>query len=1145
MTLADLLDSLEAYSVQLLARGEHSLVLAGAVNELPPDLIDEVNRHKMAILELLSTPGTPTSSESPPGMEGTVYLASHGQSRLAFLDRLEPHSTAYNVSASILISGPCRSEDLAATITQVTATHPASRTRLARVNDVNLSVVTCHAPLIELPVIDLSLLPPSNREQALERVREEVAQTHFDLERLPLYNLRLVRLSPERHELVAALHHYICDGWSLVRALREVAALYTGHLSTVRRLPVKGAGSYAEYARQQRATCRTPAVEHSLVRWRERLQAFQNPIQFPPSVAQASPDRGSGARLTFTLNAELEHRLRSLANSLRCTLATALTGIFALTLARMSRSGKFLIGMAASDRPHSDFEETVGFFVNWLPLRVDLSNNPDFATFLADLHLERMTAFADVHIPFDEIVRAAGHERKAERHPLFQFMFVSHVPARGVRFGDLKAQVNPLFSGASKLDLTMFFTDARRALSVVGSGQVHLEIEYAAGLFDKSTIERFIHNFLDIAQHSTLNPSGKPVWLKPQASTTRPAFSHSISPLIDIANAIANNPDLPAVSFHGQTWTYRQLAAFASLVAHDLAKNGLHPGDRVCVLCARGPALVGAMLAAMLSGGIFTPLDAGNPDSRLKLIVDQAAPSIFLASDDLVDRARLLAGEHRVMNLSQIHPNNASASWDHWLTGIQRGSPAYLLFTSGSTGRPKGVLGGHFQLANFCSWLSRYLELGTGDKVLGKTSFAFDASFRETITPLTVGASIELAGDCEALDSMALLRIIATHGVTVLHATPTLYRDLLLVLEQAQREGLAGQAPTGLRSVMCGGETMDRELSTEHFRLLPTCRLYNLYGPTECTVDVTAYEVSAQDSGVLLPVGQPIQNTSIIIVDPERRPVGAGEEGEIVILGHGVGPGYWGDAKPRDKNMPDGFIPARELGLDIAGDAFLSGDYGVLREDGVIEFRGRKDRQIQLGGVRIELDEVEAALLRIDSVGQAALSYRRDRPPGHIVAFVELKAGRPSPDIAGWRETLSQYLPAVMIPSSFEVLDRLPRLVTGKIDRDALAQIATADTEEGELGMEAKVIVSLMCELLGRRDVSPHISFFAQGGHSLNAVRLVARANHKFSRSLTIKDFFTDPTAIGFARRITSTPDVGARELPMVRTPRPRRTLDG
>jgi amino acid adenylation domain-containing protein len=1149
MTLPELLRELEYRGVDLRVRGDSRLILSGAVSILPEAVLARVGELKPAILDLVAA-GHEADAEPRSAAEGALYLASYGQSRLAFLDQLDPGSTAYNVTASVILRGPCDTAHLSRALCAVAAAHPALRTRLARIDGVDISVVGLNATLA-LSVYDLSDMPAMRRSQALIALKEEVARSRFEIERAPLVAWALARLDPGHHELVVALHHYIGDGWSLVRALREAANVARGARDPDS-APCTGVGSYPDYARRQRVVCRTPEAAAALAAWRARLDGFDRPFPFPcDRAALAASGVHAGGRHTFAPDPDLEQRLRARAAALRCTLGTLLTGIFALTLARTSGAERFLIGMAASDRPGKIFEETFGFFVNWLPLRIDLAHHPSIAAFISDLHRERLSALDDTHLPFDRIVSAAGCERRADRHPLFQFMFVSHVPARGVRTGNLGVSIEPLFGGAVKLDLTMFFTDARDAVAVeAGASGIYLEIEYARALFDAQTITRFSEMFLAIAETAAANPTAPAI---PEPASHRRCavargvrIDHDPSPLFAIARAIGRAPNAVAARARhepGGTRTFGEIGAEAAGVVEALARAGIGDGHRVCALHARGTRAIAAMLGTMLSGAVYVPLDPAHPDARLATILGLSRPAAILACPRSCARAERLAGGLPVL-IPAPSTDGAATLWERRLSRIAGSNPAYLLFTSGSTGWPKGVLGAHGPLANFCGWLARYLDLSAADVVPCKMSPAFDASFREGMGALVGGARLALLSDEDAADTAKLIAALQRDGATVLHGTPTLYRDFFAVLEEMRPGGHFPELLPALRAVMLGGETLDAALAAAHARLMPNCALHNVYGPTECTIDVTAYEVGQVTDEPEIPIGGPIQNVTISVLGTDRRPLPLGDEGEIAIAGGALGLGYW---PAPDKGETARFAAAREIGLEGEGPVFLTGDYGILRPDGTLLFRGRRDRQVQVGGVRIELDEIEAALLGLDDVAQAAVLHRAGPGGAHVVAFIERRPGCAPRGPQGWRVALARRLPAAMVPATIEERERLPRLASGKIDRGALASAPAAEPTAAVLEREARLVLDLMRELLSAKRVSPTTSFFAQGGHSLNAVRLVARANRALGRSLTIKEFFADPTAIGFGRRLAQAPvEAGASSTASpVRALRPRRPLHG
>ncbi|KRQ04938.1 hypothetical protein AOQ71_29265 [Bradyrhizobium manausense] len=839
------------------------------------------------------------------------------------------------------------------------------------------------------------------------------------------------------------------------------------------------------------------------------------------------------------------------AAEMRCTVGTLLTGVFAMALAKASGLKRFLIGMAASDRPEKRFEDTFGFFVNWLPLRIDLSRHETITEFLVELNRERLSALAEAHIPFDRIVSAVGCERRADRHPLFQFMFVSHVPARRVEAGNLQVSIEPLFGGAAKLDLTMFFTDADRAVAVEGrSSRMCFEIEYARRLFDSNTIIRFSETFLSIAESVAADPTTRVLTEIPDGPRYALARGVNIqcdpSPLHAIARAIERTPDAIATRAQHewpQTRTFREIGANAVAVAEALERAGVTKGNSVCTLQSRGADTIVVLLGIMLAGAVYVPLDPAQPDQRLAAFVRLARPAAIFSCPRNRTRAERLGGGAKVL-VSEASTAGASTSWASRLSRIVGTDPAYLFFTSGSSGQPKGVLGAHAPLANFCVWLASYLDLSASDVVPCKSSVAFDASFRETISTLVGGAQLALLSDEEAADSHKLLTALHREHATVLHATPTLYREILAVIEELRRDTDCPDLLRTLQGVMLGGEALDAALAALHARLLPTCVLYNVYGPTECTVDVTAHEIRSTTTEAEIPIGKPIQNVSIAILGADRRPLSVGEEGEIAIVGSAVALGYCPNLNEDEARR---FTTAIDIGLEQEARVFLTGDYGILREDGSLLFRGRRDRQVQIWGMRVELDEIEAALLGLDDVAQAAVIHQKGPRGTYVVAFVEPKTGCVPRGPGGWRMDLAARLPAAMIPAVMEERERLPRLPSGKIDRGALSSVPAAERSSSyDLSPESQLVLELMQDLLGADLVSPTVSFFAQGGHSLNAVRLVARANRAFGRSLTVKEFFAHPTAVGFGQRLAEAPIrvVAAGGAP-ARASRPRRPLNG
>ncbi|MET3408859.1 amino acid adenylation domain-containing protein [Methylobacterium sp. 1030] len=1118
MTVPALIDELDARGAFLALRGD-ALLLQGETAALPGDLVARIAGHKPEIREYLADLRAAPATQAAGGGLFSVYLPSHGQERLAFLETLYPDSAAYIVAASVFFRGDLDIGRLTRALVDVVGRHEAVRTYLARRGERSFAV-TDHEMVIDLPFFDLS--GQGNAAAILARWRSEIATTPFSLERPPLMRWKLVRHGPGLHELMVAIHHFISDGWSLVHAFREGAQAYGANLSAARR------EGYRRFARYQRQRARHADRDAAVAAAKASLEGCDlaiRPFGRPREVVRS--DRGG--RSTFTVDRSVAPRLRTIAAANAITIGTLLSAAFAAILHRHSGAPKFVLGVALSDRPSVEFESTFGFFVNWLPVPVECRPGEDFLSFASRFHAAKLAAIERGHVPFDEIVRTMDVGRQMFLHPLFQYMCVSHVPARRVAIRGLDLSIQPIPNGGAKLDLTVFLTDTRDALAVEGEGDLFLEFEFNRDLFDDALIDGLVVEYQALLRAVADDPAARVRDAEPVPPAGRMIeHPHAGSILEPFLGRCEKTPDAVAVRFGDADVGYAALRDRALAVAAALAGAGVVSGDRVCVLQERSPDLIAALLGCFFAGAVFTPLDSDFPGERLRTIVAAAGPAAILCSARFLPAARDLDADARVVDLSIVPQTGTFDA----RSAVGGDSPAYLLFTSGSTGTPKGVVIGHGGLANFTGWLGRYLATTQADRVLCKTPFAFDAFVRETVAPLCTGATIVMVSDEEALDMPALLNAIEANDVTVLHATPTIYRAMLA-------EAGAARKLRSLVHVMCGGEVLDAALATRHAERNRQSRLHNVYGPTECTVDVTAFEVPP-GGGDPACLGAPIANTRIVIVDESLAPLPAGAVGEIVIVGAAVGLGYWRN-EAEDKRR---FIDAAPFGA--SGRAYRTGDLGQFGPDGLLRFHGRIDRQVKIRGARVELDEIESVLKRHPAVRDAAVIVHAAKAgEGALFALAVVESGAAGVE-QGLRDALGAALPIYMMPRAFVLVPDLPRLTSGKIDRRRLADlmpVADADPQQqvdvADWSAEEREILGFVRALLEREDVSIHDSFFDLGGHSLNAVRLLARVNKRFGVSLSVRDLFDNPTVAGLAARLLRPDALAApNEIKKLRRPR-------
>ncbi len=1115
MKAVSVFQELDALDIDLGIVGDN-LILTGNTDALPPSLRAALVKDKLELVRELR--GYRRTSENLWGDNDSCcfYLASHGQQRLAFLDALHPQSSAYVVSASVFFRGEVDQVELVECLKQVAFEQDAVFTHLVRSDECDLSAVD-RSMQIEVPVIDLS--NHANPDDEVLRLRNVISTSPFDLTTPPLWRAALVKMRDNSFELIVAIHHFISDGWSLAAAFRRLAQIY-GRKGVGVDMHQPGA-KYQQFARQQRQRMLQADAPRMLTDAHVALsgcslasQRFDGRLRTPVTSDRAG-------RAAFSLDPLQARQLRTLASQHSLTIGSLLAAAFALTLHRFIDANRFAIGIAASNRPHARFENSFGFFVNWLAVPVDCRGDQSFISFVEQFHAEKLAAIDRIFLPFEEIVKLCGVQRHPHLHPLFQYMFVSHVPARRIALSGMDITLLPLPNGSAKLDLTMFLTDSRMALAVDGEGDLFLELEYNAELISQSASDRFISLYrkfltsvtaksdISIAEMIGQSPSVVHGKQQPCPETMLTFFDQ----------AVERHAGQVALECEGENWTYSQLHRRAAQIAEQLQADGVG-GQTVCILTKRGFEQVAAIIGTLAAGAIFITLDLNAPVSRNQYIFDDAGPKVLLFSDPLdADQFELLPGQIAA-NVERYGQACDTARASLASRDIQPDDPAYIFYTSGSTGTPKGVTISHQALANFVGWMGYALGLTGADRVLAKTPVSFDAFLRETLASLCFGCRIVMANDDDALDIEKLVSMLNERNVTVLHATPTIYAAML-----AEAGPRAGTSLQSLSRVMCGGEEFSPNLAALHFDLSGSCRLFNVYGPTECTVDVTCKEIIKQD-GATITLGHPIHNCSIIIANESMLPVDQGQIGEIIITGAPVGLGY----RLPERQGSDSFFLSDYFDSPVR--AYRTGDCGRLLISGEIQYCGRTDRQIKIRGMRIEPAEIEAVIETHPDVKKAVVLALPDcGNEVRLFAAVEPVPGLGFGDDV-WTTFLQVYaarsLPPAMTPTLFLPVDAFPRTAHGKLDHKYLLEMAARYVATPAKPVETIVtnpieakIIAMAEELLGHPNIGRNDNFFAIGGHSLSAVRLLSKVNKTFGTTLTVKDLFAEPTVAALAAAVS------------------------
>ncbi|HEV8581881.1 MAG TPA: amino acid adenylation domain-containing protein [Thermoanaerobaculia bacterium] len=1034
---------------------------------------------------------------------GGELPASFEQQRLWFLDRLEPGSALYNLPSAIEVEGSLDVPALAASLGEVVRRHEALRTTFAARAGEPVQVI--HPPAaIALPVVDLAALPAPARRSEAERLATAEARRPFDLARGPLIRTLLLRLGSEHHLAVLTLHHIVSDGWSMGVLVREVAALYpacrAGEPSPLPVLPAQ----CADFAVWQRERLQGEALEGELAFWRGALAGAPLVLDLPTDRPRPAVQTFCGAQAAMHLEPRLVAALREAGRAAGQTLFMQLLGAFEVLLARWSGQEALLVGTPVSGRARPEVQGLIGFFVNTLPLRGDLTGEPSLGELLGRVKAAELAAFAHQELPFGRLVEELHPDRDLSRSPLFQVMFaLQRAEAEALRLPGLTLRSRDLDTGTAKFELTLQLAEG--AESVAGW------IEYNTDLFDAATVERMAEQLATLLRSfpGGLERLVSDLPLLPETErrqllvdwngTGRQWPGETLVHELFEQQAL-RTPDAPAVSFGGTTLTYRQLAEGADRLARHLRRRGVGPEVRVGLCVERSGEMVVALLAILKAGGAYVPLDPSHPAERLRMVLEDSGVAVLVTEEPLLE----VLPDHAAPILCLDRAAAAIAAEDPGplprLAAPE--SLAYVLYTSGSTGRPKGVQLPHRALVNLLRSVLEWPGVGPDDTTLALTTLTFDVAAFEVYAPLVVGGRVEVATRDEATDGRLLAARIAASRPTVVQGTPATWRLLV---------DSGWQGAPRVRAVTAG-EPLPRDLADA---VLARCaEFWNLYGPTETAVYSAGCRVVPGQGPVAF--GRPVANTELYVADSRFSPVPLGAAGELLIGGAGLARGYLG----RPDLTAEKFVP-HPWSAEPGARLYRTGDLVRYRPGGDLEYLGRIDQQVKVRGFRIELGEIETALRRHPGVRQAAVVAHGEGADRRLAAYLVTEGA--APGVGELREHLRRTLPDYMIPAAFIALEAFPLTPSGKVDRKALpapagSRESAVETAYVDPGTELeRTIAGVWREVLKLDRVGTGDNFFDLGGHSLLAAQVHARLAEILGREIALLDLFRYPTVVSLA----------------------------
>ncbi|MFV1967159.1 MAG: amino acid adenylation domain-containing protein, partial [Pirellulaceae bacterium] len=937
--------------------------------------------------QIVALQTTGSNGEKPPirpvAHDGLVP-ASFAQERFWLAEELSSGAPVFNMHTAIPVDGELDTDILRDTINEIVRRHAALRTAFVAKEDGQLVQQIAPEMRLDLPVEDLTRLSGNPRAERAREISLQQAMQRFDLGKAPLLEVRLLRLAETRHALIVTIHHIIFDAWSLDVLRREITAIYgafkAGHPSPLEELPVQ----YADYVTWQREYLQGNVLESLMGYWRNKLAGVQTPALPTDQPRRAGTDHIEGSH-AFRISRDMMERMDGLCKSNAVTYYMLLLAIFKVLLHRYCGSDDIAVASPVANRSQREMQGLIGLLIDVVVLRDDFSGDPTFRQSLARVRQTVLEAFEHQELPFGMIVNELQPKHDPNRFPLVQVLFNFHQQNSRERIQgreELSLEFEHTDAGASSTPFDVTLTITRRA------SHLNCVLKYDTSLFDHETIERMAVHFRNLLQGAVTDPdlslSKLPLLTKKEKHQLLVEANRTDVDFPDIACVhqffeahAERTPQNTALVFEGQEMTYEALNANANQLAHYLRTWGVGPETLVGVYLERSPETVVALLAVLKAGGAYVPLDPSYPQDRLHFMLADAQPPVLMTTSHL---PKLVAPEEtHVVCLDADREQILARSTRNLPCETEIDNALCVLYTSGSTGTPKGAVNLHRGLANRILWERDYFGFGSNERVLFQTPLSFDVSLLEVFCPLACGSRIVVARPDGHHDLSYLAELIAREEVTTGHFVPSVLRILLEekeVLRQCH----------SLKRVTCGGEALTPDLVELFFQRLDA-DLCNVYGPTETSVSVTCWECDGADQTGMVPIGRPISNVRIYIVDDQQNPVPVGVPGELLIGGDAVGRGYLNRPELTKRQfIRDPFSNAPDARL------YRTGDLCRYRNDGNIEFLGRQDQQVKIHGVRIELGEIEAVLDRHPSIARAAVIVC-EAPPGNqrLAAYLVLR----------------------------------------------------------------------------------------------------------------------------------------------------------
>lgn len=1056
-----------------------------------------------------------------------AFAMSFAQQRLWLLDQMDPDNSVYNVRFMFHLTGPLKVAVLEQSLNEIVRRHEVLRTTYLAVNEVPVQVI---APVLTmtLPITDLREVPTPAREDEVTRLITEEAQRPFNLARDPLVRAILLCTDEQEHVLLLTMHHIVSDGWSVGVLFRELGTLYDAYSadrpSPLPALPIQ----YVDFAHWQRQWLQGAVLDDQLAYWREQLRHASGVLELPLDRPRPLRQTFHGERYTFTVPQPVVAGLAALSHREGVTMFMTLLAVFQTLLHRYSGQDDIVVGSPIAGRTRAEIEDLIGVFVNMLVLRTDFSGDPPFRDLLGRVREVALGAYAHQDLPFERLVEELRPRRDLSLTPLFQAVFaLQNAPLTPLELQGLTLRPLAVDSVTTKFDLTLSMQDTPGGLEGM--------LEYNTDLFDPGTIMRLCGHFQtmlasivdDPQQHlsglSLLTAAEQQQMFIDWNDTgtdcpPAPCLQHLFE------EQTSQTPHAVALVYDGAKLTYQQLNQRANRVAHDLQRLGVGPEVRVGICINRSLEMVVGLLGILKAGGVYVPLDPTYPTARLTFMLEDSQAPVLVTQRHLAGRVP----NHRATTLYVDADGDVAAPIDdvHPTSPVSAENLAYVMYTSGSTGRPKGILIPHRGLVNYLTWAKQAYSIEAGEGAPVHSSLSFDLTITGLFAPLLAGRTVHLLPEDRGVE--ALGDTLRSEGnFSLVKLTPA-HLDLLSQQLPPQ------EASERTRAFIIGGEKLLPQSTAFWQKYAPETLLVNEYGPTETVVGCCVYRMCAghEESG-LIPIGRPIANTQLYVLDAHLQPVPIGVPGELYIGGAGLARGYL----RQPALTAERFIP-HPFGSEPGARLYRTGDLVRYLPSGDLDYLGRIDQQVKVRGFRIEPGEIEAVLEQYPFVQDAVVVVRESVDgDSRLVAYVVPQRGY-APASGELRDFLRQAVPTYMIPTAFVLLSELPLTLNGKVDRAALPTPETIRSEGDRPGVAARTdveraIAAIWREVLQIEQVGVRDNFFDLGGHSLLLLRVQVRLGEELGRRIALMDMFSCPTIELLANHLTQDQPASALADPM------------